>query len=164
MKERFEMQDKSFENIEGLSWRVSLTILLGVGWLIFLIIWLAFFASGYTGYQNFAIFLVSILVLGGILGIPWTIYGFKHRDAKDKEMWKFPGFKLRVYMSGIIFFIFLFVFIYWLWFYASDYSGWQNIAIFLVLLIGFAGIMGASWASWGIKYGHKFDDKGNKQC
>ena len=152
------MEEKKREDIEGLSWRVSLTILFGVGWLIFLILWLGFFADEYTSYQNFAIFLVSILVLGGILGIPWTIYGFKHHDKKDKEMWEFPGFKLRVYGSAITFFLFRFVFIYWLWFYASDYSGWQNIAIFLVLLLAFGGIMGASWASWGIKHGKRLED------
>lgn len=161
---RIIMNEKNIENIEGLSWRVSLTILTGVGWLIFLILWLAFFASEYSSYQNFAIFLVSLLVLGGLLGIPWMIYGFKHQKAKDREMWQFPGFKLRVYLSASTFFLFLFIFIYWLWFFAGDYSGYQNLAIFLVLLLGFGGVMGAAWASWGIKHQKQLEEMDGKNC
>jgi hypothetical protein len=154
-----KMTEEKVKNVEGLSWRVSLSILLGVGWLIFLILWLAFFAGDYSFYQNFAIFLASLLMLGCVLGIPWMIYGMKHKSAKDKEMWEFPGFRMRIYSSAIMFFLFLFIFIYWLWFHANDYNGYQNFAVFLVLLLAFGGIMAASWASWGIKHGHKFEDK-----
>ena len=37
---------------KGFGWRVSLSILMGVGWLVFLIIWLFFYAGGYNIYQR----------------------------------------------------------------------------------------------------------------
>ena len=50
---------------------------IGIGWLIFLIIWLYSYASGYDPYQNLAIILVSILVAGGAMGAIWAVWGMK---------------------------------------------------------------------------------------
>ena len=41
--------------------------------------------------------------------------------------------------------------ILWLFFYAGDFSVYQNIALVVVLLLAFIGVMGATWASWGMK-------------
>jgi len=62
---------------KGMRWRVAVSIVVSVGWLIFLIIWLGFFAGDYTGYQNLAIFLVSILVVAAIVGPIWAVWGMK---------------------------------------------------------------------------------------
>ena len=67
-------------------WRVSLSIILGVGWLAFLILWLAFYAADFNIYQNIAIVLASILMVGGILGAAWTSWGMKYgRRFKKKK-------------------------------------------------------------------------------
>jgi cation transport ATPase len=42
------------------------SILAGVGWLVFAIYWLLQYAGDYSIYQNIAVFIVSILVFGGI--------------------------------------------------------------------------------------------------
>ena len=41
--------------------------------------------------------------------------------------------------------------IIWLSFYAGSFSVYQNIAIFVVIFIAFVAVMGATWASWGMK-------------
>ena len=70
----------------GFRWRVALSILVAIGWLIFLIIWLAFYADDYSIYQNIAIFLVSILVMVAILGPAWAHWGMKFGwKCKEKE-------------------------------------------------------------------------------
>ena len=69
---------------KGFGWRVSLSIIMCVGWLIFLIIWLFFYASGFDVYQNIAIFLVSLLIVGGVLGASWAPWGMKHGHRFDK--------------------------------------------------------------------------------
>ena len=51
------------EEKEGLGWRVSLSIIVGVGWLVFLIVWLFFMASDYTVYKNLAIVMISVLLM-----------------------------------------------------------------------------------------------------
>lgn len=61
----------------GLAPRVAVSIVVGIGWLIFLIIFLFFYAEGFNIYQNIAIFLVSILVVGAILGPIWAHWGIK---------------------------------------------------------------------------------------
>ena len=93
------MSDETHDMInetKGLAWRVSLSILVGVGWLVFLIVWLFFFAKKYAWEKNVAIFLVSLLFLIGILGVPWTYWALKKQTAVEKEMWKVKGFRWRV--------------------------------------------------------------------
>ena len=61
-----------------------------------------------------------------------------------------------VQRTFIIFSLLTFI---WLFFYATEYNVYQNIAIFIVSILAFGGIMGAAWAPWGIKHGHKFEKK-----
>ena len=69
---------------KGFGWRVSLSIIMCVGWLIFLILWLFFYAANFDVYQNIAIFLVSLLIVGGVLGASWAPWGMKHGNRFDK--------------------------------------------------------------------------------
>jgi hypothetical protein len=50
--------------------------------------------------------------------------------------------------------------ILWLFFYAENFNVYQNIAIVVVILIGFVAVMGASWASWGMKQAARRNEKG----
>ena len=68
----------------GWHWRISLSIIMGVGWLVFLILWLFFYADRYSIYQNIAILIASILIVGGILGAAWAPWGMRH-SARAKK-------------------------------------------------------------------------------
>jgi hypothetical protein len=70
---------KDVFRVPGFSWRLTGTILLGVIWLSFLILWLFFWAVNYNFYQNLAIFIVSILAAGGMSGVIWGTLGRKMR-------------------------------------------------------------------------------------
>jgi len=155
-----EIKENNFTKMygeKGLGWRVSLSIIAGVGWLVFIILWLFFYASNYTGYQNVAIFLISILAIIAILGAPWIIWGMRQQTKEEKKMWKTRGFRWRVWLSGILALALMIFLIYWFWYQASTYDLYQNIAIFIVSILIAGGAMGASWAPWGIKHGHKFE-------
>jgi len=81
------MGNKKFDKVRktpGFAWRVSLSVVVSMGWLVFLIIWLFFYADRYTLYQNIAVFLVSILVLGAILGTPWAHWGIKYGHEYER--------------------------------------------------------------------------------
>ena len=69
----------------GMRWRVSFSIVVGVGWLVFLILWLAFYASDFDVYQNIAIFLASLLIIGAALGAAWAPWGMKYGRKFEKE-------------------------------------------------------------------------------
>ena len=154
-----EENKKDIMQTKGLGWRVSLSIITGVAWLVFLILWLFFYASNYSGYQNFAIIILSILAVAVVLSGPWIIWGMKHQTKEEKEMWKTQGFRWRVWLSGILAIVLVFFLIYWFWYQAATYDLYQNIAIFIVSILIIGGVMGASWAPWGIKHGQKFEHK-----
>ena len=150
-----EEHHETKDEMKGLRWRVSLSILIGVGWLVFLLLWLFFYASAYSWEKNLAIFLLSLLIIVGILGISWAFWGLRHSTKEQKEEWNMKGFRWRVWIScGIVLIIFLFL-IYWFWYLATPYTIYQNIAMFIVSLLIMGGILGAMWAPWGIKHGHK---------
>ncbi len=140
------------EETEGLAWRVSLSILVGVGWLVFLILWLFFYAQHYAWERNVAIFLLSLLLLGGVLGGPWAVWAYKKQTSPEKEMMKIKGFRWRIWVS-ILLMIGTFVFlIYWFWAIAEPYDVYRNLAIFIVTLLITGGLLAAMWAPWGMKY------------
>jgi hypothetical protein len=68
----------------GFKSRVIASIVIPFALMIFLIIWFYFYADTYNIYQNFAVFLVSILVVGGILGVMWAPWGMKHGKEFDE--------------------------------------------------------------------------------
>ena len=150
------MSEESHEmnmNTKGMGWRVSLSILAGVGWLVFLILWLFFYAGAYVWEKNLAIVLASLLILCGLVGIPWAIWAIKNRTMKETDLWKTKGFRWRIWVSMILMLAVFGFLIYWFWYQAAPYDVYQNIAIFIVSLLIIGGILGAMWAPWGMKHG-----------
>ena len=85
MAKKDDDECKEMMKTKGFGWRVSLSIIVGVGWLVFLILWLFFYAGDYNVYQNIAIFIVSLLIMGGILGASWAPWGMKYGHKFDKK-------------------------------------------------------------------------------
>ena len=143
-------------------WKVSLSIGMGIGWIVFVIIWLAFFAGneayGFSGYQNFAVILLSILVVILVLGGSWASWGMKQIPKEGKEMMKMAGFSSRVVVSIIIPLALMVFLIIWFFSYAEDFDLYQNIAVFIVSILIIGGILGAIWAPWGMKHEKYFKD------
>lgn len=129
----------------GLGWRISLTILLGIGWLSFIILWLFFYAGKYDIYQNIAIFIVSILAATGLAAIIWISFGLSmarmHGGEAANEARRWMGW--RGIVSMLIWVGWLIWLIIWLFSYAQGYDFYQNIAVVIVSLIVAGGI---SWA------------------
>ena len=61
----------------GMRWRVAISILVGVGWLSFVLLYAAFWAEPYSLLQSVVIVLVSFLILAGILGAMWASWGMR---------------------------------------------------------------------------------------
>ncbi|WP_148699843.1 hypothetical protein [Candidatus Nitrososphaera evergladensis] len=61
------------------------------------------------------------------------------------------GMGWRIALSILTFFGSVIGIILWLFFYAENFNVYQNIAVVVVILIGFMAIMGATWVSWGMK-------------
>jgi hypothetical protein len=57
--------------------RVAGTVIVGVGWLAFVILFLAFFAGNFDLWQNIAILLVSLIVMSGVIAAMWIKWVLK---------------------------------------------------------------------------------------
>ncbi len=63
------------------------------------------------------------------------------------------GMGWRVGVSIVTFFGAMIAVILWLFFYAGSFGVYQNIAVIVVIFLAFIAVMGATWASWGMKQG-----------
>ncbi len=69
----------------GLASRVAVSIAVVFGWLVFLVVWLFFFAGGFSVLENIGIALVAFLVGIAILAVVWASWGIKY--GKKAERW-----------------------------------------------------------------------------
>jgi type VI protein secretion system component VasK len=58
--------------------RVAASILVVFGWLIFLVVWLFFYAGKFTLLENLGIVIVAFLVGVAILAAAWASWGMKY--------------------------------------------------------------------------------------
>jgi len=126
--------------------KVAVSIVAGVGWLIFLILFLAFYAEGFSVYWNLAIVFASLLVMYAILGPMWAYWGIKNGRARKTP----PGLAPRVAVSTVVGCGWPIFFILFLAFYAEGFSIYENLAIVLASILVMCVILGPMWASWGI--------------
>lgn len=68
---------------EGMGWRVGVSIVASFGSLIAAIIWLFFFAGGFSVYQNIALVVVVFLVFVAVMGATWASWGMRQADRWD---------------------------------------------------------------------------------
>lgn len=66
MSERRELQD--------MKWRIVGTTALWGAWAALVIVWLYFFADGLSGYQNVAVFIVSVILAAIVSSLMWRRY------------------------------------------------------------------------------------------
>ena len=72
--------------IHGFRWRILNSIIIPLLAMIFLIIWFWFYAEPYEWFQSVAVILITLLVMGGILGAMWARWGTKYgKDMKKFE-------------------------------------------------------------------------------
>lgn len=116
-------------------WRTMFSIISAFGWLIFLVIWLFFYASGYGLYQNLGIILASMIVIFGSNGLVW-------KEMNMESMWKsaFSG------VTGLILGVFLVI---WLFYYASDYTFLENVGVFFLSLLVIGALNSLIWIPKG---------------
>jgi hypothetical protein len=146
-------------------WRSSISIIIGVGWLIFVILWFAFFATDYPWEKNLSILLLSILIVFLLLGGMWAIWSLRMIPKPGWEMLKFFGFRWHILISIALPFAAMIFLIIWFWYFAEPYSVWQNIAVLLVTILVMGGLLGVLWSRWSMKSGHdmkKFESMGEE--
>jgi len=155
------MDEKKFEH--G-ALKAGFSAAIAIGWLVFVILFLAFptlfSMEGFRTNEKFAIIILSILIMAVLLGGLWLFWSLQMMSKKDLEMFKIKGFKWRIIGTLIFLFALLIVLIYGFWYIWTDFSFWQYVAIFLVIILVSGGLMGAVWAPWSARYKDEMDKYG----
>ncbi|MGP8158852.1 MAG: hypothetical protein ACLPWO_04500 [Thermoplasmata archaeon] len=60
--------------------RVVASILGPVAWLSFTLLYVGFWAQGFTLFQSVIVILVSAIILGGLMGALWAAWGMRHHS------------------------------------------------------------------------------------
>ena len=53
------------------------TIIAGVAWFVFIVLFLAFYAEGFDFWQKLAVFLASAAIVGGAIAVFWANWALK---------------------------------------------------------------------------------------
>ena len=67
----------------GLRWRIVMSILVPITWLCVTLLYVGFWASNFSLFQSIIVILVSTLIMGGVMGAAWTVWGPRYRHAWD---------------------------------------------------------------------------------
>lgn len=59
---------------------IVVSILAGIGWAIFILLHTIFWSTEFDLFQNIVIILVSLVVVGGSIGLIWVVWGFKVKN------------------------------------------------------------------------------------
>jgi uncharacterized RDD family membrane protein YckC len=78
-------QNENSKTPPGLASRVVVSIIVFFGLLIFAIIYVAFFASSFSLFQQIAVILVALLVGIAILGAMWSCWGIKYGKEWEEK-------------------------------------------------------------------------------
>lgn len=84
MKAKCEQLFKSGEVPPGIESRVMLTILIAVGWLCFVLLHIFFWADNFGLVQNLVIFIISIIITGGLIAGAWASWAIGMARAASK--------------------------------------------------------------------------------
>jgi hypothetical protein len=69
---------------EGMRWRVLASIIGPIAWLSFTLLYVGFWAQGYSLFQSVIVILVSLLILGGVMGVLWVTWGMDGRGWAER--------------------------------------------------------------------------------
>jgi len=132
---------------EGVMWRTVVTVTVGLGWLIWLLLWWAFWSDDYTVAQKFAVSIMSLMVVGGVTGAIWIPFSMRHGD--DRDGWKEEGLTWRIIVSMAVFIALAVFIVYMLFFPWKDFDWCQSIVIIIVVLLAGAIVMTPLWIKRG---------------
>ena len=83
-KETKEKEYKRPEDTPGFAWRVSLSIIVFFAMIVFVVLWLFFYADAFTIYQNLAVLIAVILIFIAIMGASWAYWGIRYGRKFEK--------------------------------------------------------------------------------
>jgi len=56
---------------------IVITIIAGIGWVIFMLLHVVYWSPDFTFFQNIVIALLSLVLVGGFIGLMWVVWAFR---------------------------------------------------------------------------------------
>jgi hypothetical protein len=116
------------------------TIFLGVSWFLFIIIYLIMYAGSHSMYVHIGVFLLSLLVVIGLIVLVWLIWVKRFIPTIGITFLKTFGLLNQIILTLIIPFMILLLLSVYLLFFADSFSFLQNLSMlfisFLSIIIG----------------------------
>jgi hypothetical protein len=140
-------QEMTMEGVRGIAWRLAASLLIGVLWFAFLMVWLFFLSSDFSFYENLAVILLSgVAALGSLMAL-WLIYGLSLarqvrgiRPGWASEEGRWFG---KIGVGSLVVWASWFGFLnIWLYFFADGYEAIENVAAIVASMI-VAGVLSA---------------------
>lgn len=85
----------SHESREGNPWSnwerhkplgpIVVTFVAIIGWLIFILLYALNWSSKYSTFQNVIVTLVSLIIMGLVIGLAWIVWGMRHATRWMKD-------------------------------------------------------------------------------
>jgi len=126
----------------GMGWRIAVSISSVFLWLAAGIIWLFFYASDFSIYQNIAAFVVSAILFVGVNAATWASFGMRYADH-EREKHRHGRSDI---ISGVGVAVWGLFAIIWLLVYADGYTAYQNLAVFFASILIVGGLSAAAHA------------------
>ena len=61
------------------------TFLIVIGWLVFILVYALDWSSKYSAFQNAIVTLVTLVIMGLLIGLIWTAWGIRHARRWTKH-------------------------------------------------------------------------------
>jgi hypothetical protein len=130
------------------------TAVIGVAWLIFVIVYLVFYAesTGFSFFQNIAVLLTSVLVVGAVISIMWISFGMKQaKKSADKKSAEMIPSSWRISLSAVLAIGWVIFALLFIAFYSENFSFIENIAILLITLLIVGVLFILMWVGYGMR-------------
>ncbi len=64
---------------------IVVTILAVIAWLVFILVYALYWSNGFTIFQNVIVTIVSLIIVGLLIGLGWVVWGMKYAKRWRKR-------------------------------------------------------------------------------
>ena len=142
------MEDELKALEKGKKWRGALTGVIAVGWIAFVVLWLLAYAGDFDIYKNIAVVLGTLVLAIVTVMVTWMSAFGKYMKYCGEAMKGVKGLSWRFGLSMVTIVVAVATVLVWLWFLATDFNGYQNLGIIILIVLAALATLGVTWATF----------------
>ena len=64
---------------------IVVTFVSVIAWLVFILLYALYWSSGYSAFQNAIVTIVTLVIMGLVIGLTWTVWGMRYAKRWTKH-------------------------------------------------------------------------------